>query len=84
MSSWATTADSEEQRPGSLGSNAPKRPDDNVWIEAKAADGKCYFYHSRTRETSWNRPENAVILTQEQFNASIRQHMPPPQGKRLR
>lgn len=57
-----------------------KRPEDNVWIETKAGDGKSYFYHSRTRETSWNRPENAIILTQEQFNSSIRQHMPPMQG----
>lgn len=60
----------------------PKRPEDNVWIETKSADSdRCYYYHSRTRETSWTRPDNAIVLTQEQFNASIRHHAPPGQGQ---
>lgn len=54
-----------------------KRPEDNIWIETKSGDSdRCYYYHSRTRETSWTKPDNAVILTQEQFNASIRHHAP--------
>lgn len=46
---------------------------DNVWIETKTAEGKSYYYHPRTRETSWTKPESVVILTQEQFNASLQQ-----------
>lgn len=48
---------------------------DNVWIETKAENGKPYYYHARTRETSWNKPESALVLTQEQFNASLQQQM---------
>lgn len=42
-----------------------------MWIETKTADGKCYYYHSLTRETSWTKPENAIVITQEQFNATL-------------
>jgi hypothetical protein len=37
------------------------------WIETKAGDAKVYYYNSRTRETSWTKPENCVILTHEQY-----------------
>lgn len=37
------------------------------WIETKASDSKVYYYNSRTRETSWIKPENSVILTHEQY-----------------
>lgn len=44
-------------------------PPDNgeVWVEAKAADGKAYFYNARTRETTWTKPEgNVKVIMQEQ------------------
>ena len=39
-----------------------------VWVETKSGDGKSYYYHAKTRETTWTLPEgpNVKILTQEQ------------------
>lgn len=38
-----------------------------VWIETKSENGKCYYYNAKTRETTWTKPEDAKIFTQEQF-----------------
>ena len=38
-----------------------------TWIETKTENGKCYYYNAKTRETTWTKPDNATILTQEQF-----------------
>ena len=41
---------------------------DEVWVETKAGDGKSYYYHAKTRETTWTKPEgpNVKVLTQQQ------------------
>lgn len=41
---------------------------DEVWVETKAGDGKSYFYHAKSRETTWTKPEgpNIKVLTQQQ------------------
>lgn len=57
-----------------------KPPEDNIWIETSAGEGKVYYYNSKTRETSWNRPENAVIMTQEQMAAAYRPPLLPSLG----
>lgn len=38
-----------------------------TWIEAKTDGGKSYYYNAKTRETTWTKPTNAQILSQEQF-----------------
>lgn len=35
--------------------------EENVWAEAKDAAGKSYFYHTETRETTWERPEGPGV-----------------------
>lgn len=35
--------------------------EENVWAEAKTAEGKSYFYHTETRETTWERPEGPGV-----------------------
>lgn len=41
-------------------------PGQEVWVETMSPDGKPYYYHSQTRETRWNKPENVVVLTQDE------------------
>jgi transcription elongation regulator 1 len=48
-----------------------------LWVEAKTNDGKSYFYHAVTRETTWNRPEapNIKIMSQPEFEAYTKQQL---------
>ncbi|CAD5114244.1 DgyrCDS3385 [Dimorphilus gyrociliatus] len=41
-------------------------PGQEVWVETISPDGKPYYYHSQSRETRWNKPENVVVLTQDE------------------
>ncbi|XP_048485729.1 transcription elongation regulator 1 isoform X2 [Plutella xylostella] len=44
-------------------------PPPEIWVETKTAEGASYYYHARTRQTTWDRPpESAVcrIFTYEQ------------------
>jgi hypothetical protein len=58
--------------------NTPK-PIEEVWVQNKTAEGKTYYYHARTRESSWNKPEgyHIRIITQDEveqmatFNAKM-------------
>lgn len=44
----------------------PNRPSGELWIETKTADGKCYYYHGITRQTTWTKPTglNVQVMTQ--------------------
>jgi len=46
---------------------------DEVWVETKAGDGKSYYYHAKSRETTWTRPEgpNVKVLTQQQVTCRV-------------
>lgn len=56
-----------------------------MWVETKTNDGKSYFYHAVTRETTWNQPDgiNIKILSQSEFEAYTKQmaltNKPPEQ-----
>ena len=61
---------------------------EQLWVETKTNDGKSYFYHAVTRETTWNRPEglNIKILSQGEFEAYTKQmanNKPPEQQQQV-
>ena len=50
-----------------------------LWVETPTEDGKSYYYHAMTRETTWTRPEgpNIKIMTQSEVETMNKmQHKP--------
>ncbi|XP_049294274.1 transcription elongation regulator 1 [Anopheles funestus] len=70
---------------GLLGS-APAKPTNAVvtdlWVETKTADGKSYYYHAVSRETTWTRPEgpNVNVMTQVEVEALNKQQLQQPKS----
>lgn len=54
-----------------------------LWVETKTDDGKSYYYHAMTRETTWTRPEgpHIRIMTQGEVEAmsAAKNQQPPTQ-----
>lgn len=46
-------------------------PPMELWVETKTEDGKSYYYHALTRETTWTKPDgpNIKIMTQSDVEA---------------
>ncbi|CAH2062516.1 unnamed protein product, partial [Iphiclides podalirius] len=47
-------------------------PAPELWVETKSDEGKPYYYHSRTRETTWTRPMESPtckVITQAEMEA---------------
>lgn len=46
-------------------------PQMELWVETKTEDGKSYYYHALTRETTWTRPEgpHVKIMSQNEVEA---------------
>ncbi|CAG0880231.1 unnamed protein product [Cyprideis torosa] len=70
------------------GGGAPPSEDilGDIWVETKSEEGKPYYYHAKTRETVWTKPEGVKVLTQEEVEDLVRQAAekaqqgPPPMG----
>jgi len=68
----------QQQQPMAAGTAPPQEsgdPNEEVWVETKSGDGKSYYYHAKSRETTWNKPEgpNVKVLTQQQVEAMAQQ-----------
>lgn len=46
-------------------------PEKELWVETKTGDGKSYFYNAVSRSTVWERPEDAVVMTQTELQAVV-------------
>ena len=61
----------QQQQQAQQPAPAPSQEADSneeVWVETKSGDGKSYYYHAKSRETTWNKPEgpNVKVLSQQQ------------------
>jgi len=68
----------QQQQQAQQPAPAPSQEADSneeVWVETKSGDGKSYYYHAKSRETTWNKPEgpNVKVLSQQQVEAMAQQ-----------
>lgn len=68
--------------PGHQGMGGPVRPtvppSGELWIETKTAEGKSYYYHAVSRQTTWTKPSGSgvQVMTQSEVeNMSKQQQM---------
>ncbi|XP_047518919.1 basic salivary proline-rich protein 2-like [Pieris napi] len=59
---------------GPPGMPPPNMPPPEIWVETKSDEGKSYYYHQRTRETTWTRPQESPtckVITQAEMEAMV-------------
>ncbi|TRY91116.1 hypothetical protein DNTS_020408 [Danionella cerebrum] len=44
-------------------------PNEEIWVENRSPEGKVYYYHARTRQSSWTRPEGVKVIQQENLGS---------------
>uniref|UniRef100_A0A2A4K6J8 Transcription elongation regulator 1 n=1 Tax=Heliothis virescens TaxID=7102 RepID=A0A2A4K6J8_HELVI len=66
---------------GPPGMPPPNMPAPELWVETKSEEGKPYYYHSRTRETTWTRPQEGPtckVISQADMEAMVASGAPMP------
>ncbi|XP_002137702.3 transcription elongation regulator 1 isoform X4 [Drosophila pseudoobscura] len=59
------------------GANGVAAATSEIWVETKAEDGRSYYYHAVTRETTWTRPDGPTVKIMTQTEVEEIAKRPP-------